>query len=87
MIYRAGILGILMAAGVYIFLLYLIMRSVRLASAVGLALSSILFYWVVSANFAVVLELPDRAIPFWSLCGMALSYVNNLTARKNKANG
>lgn len=39
---------------------------------------SIFIYWIVVSNFAVFLELPYNAIPFWSFLGVTAAYCDQL---------
>jgi len=75
-IYRAGILGILFIAAIFISLFRMIKRSIKLKSVTGVLLCGILINWLVAANFLPILELPYNAIPIWSLFGMTLAYLN-----------
>ncbi len=77
-VYRAGIVGILMIAGFFVSLFSLIKKFIEKRAVTGLLLVSILIFWIVVASFLVVLELPYQAIPFWALFGIALSYSKTL---------
>ncbi len=74
-IYRAGVLGVLMLFGILVFLFFMVSTAVKRRSMEGLLLLSILIYWLVLSNFLVVLELPYQAIPFWTLFGMIFAYL------------
>lgn len=77
-IYRAGIIGVIIIAGFFIVLFSLTKEFIQKRVATGLLLVSILIYWIVVASFLVVLELPYQAVPFWALFGIALSYSKTL---------
>jgi O-antigen ligase len=72
MIYRAGIIGLVLILGIIGTLFYLTRVFLRFRSLCGILLVSVLLYWLVVANFLVVLELPYQAIPFWSFWGLAM---------------
>ena len=73
-IYRAGILGILLI-GILFFMVgkltrdFLVMGSVEGGFLVGG-----LVYWLVLSNFFVILEFPYNAIVFWTLFGITWAY-------------
>jgi hypothetical protein len=73
-LYRSGVVGLLFIVVV----LGLFIRMVRLFivhnSVNGILLSSTLLSWLIFPNFAVVLELPYFAIPFWCLFGVTMKY-------------
>ena len=74
--YRAGIIGIFFI----IFILALFVKTVKnlvhIRDIKGVLLSSALLYWLILANFVVLLELPYFAIPFWSLYGLWVAYAD-----------
>jgi len=74
-IYRAGILGFLFVAAIFIGLFRMIKKSTKLKSVTGILLCGILINWLVIASSLPILELPYNAIPFWSLFGMTLAYL------------
>ena len=78
MIYRAGILGFLIVIAIFISIAYLTVRFIKLKSLTGILLIGVLSYWIIMANFGVVLELPYQAIPFWSLSGLTLAYLKRI---------
>lgn len=72
-IYRSGLIGLISI----ILLIKLIMQTAAKFlkdRRQGLILVAALTYWIVAANFMVILELPFFAIPFWSLFGITLAY-------------
>ena len=81
-IYRAGIVGVLIIAGFFIVLFSLTKEFIQKRAVTGLLLLSILIFWIVVASFLVVLELPYQAIPFWALFGIALAYRKTLEGVK-----
>jgi hypothetical protein len=72
MVYRAGIVGLVIILGIIGTLFYLTRVFLQSQSLSGIIMVSILLYWLVVANFLVVLELPYQAIPFWSFWGLAM---------------
>ncbi|MFH1777638.1 MAG: hypothetical protein ABH952_08805 [Candidatus Omnitrophota bacterium] len=73
-IYRAGVAG-----GIFIIVLWgvfirLVISVFKKRDIIGILLSTILFFWLVVANFEVIYELPYFAIPFCSLFGVALKH-------------
>jgi len=75
MIYKTGAIG-----GLFILVLLgmitdLIRKSLKAKSVTGILLCAILIFWIVVANFLLIFELPYNAIPFWTLLGMALAYL------------
>jgi hypothetical protein len=81
-IYRAGIIGVLLIAGFFIALFSLVKTFIQERAVTGLLLVSILIFWIVVASFLVVLELPYQAIPFWALFGIALAYGKTLKSMR-----
>ncbi len=73
-IYRAGLVGVVLIAGIFYCWGRMVYRFIRFRSLEGLLLCAILLYWLVVAAFSVTLELPYQAIPFWSLWGAAAAY-------------
>jgi hypothetical protein len=82
MIYRAGIIGVLLILTVFWVFFKMVTISIRLKTVNGILLCSILLNWLIAANFMLVLELPYTAIPFWSLFGMTFCYLKNVEKRK-----
>jgi len=71
-VYRAGILGILLVGVILGLLFRLMLRVTKLRSLSGILLCAALINWLAAANMLVILELPYTAIPFWSLFGVGL---------------
>lgn len=82
-VYRFGIVGIILILFIFSILFTMIKIALRSKSFSGLLLCGALINWLIAANFMIILELPYSAIPFWSLFGMTLSYLTNL---ENKVN-
>lgn len=72
--YRSGIIGLLFITGIWICFINTVKTFISYRNTKGVLLSSVLLYWLIVANSAVVLELPYFAIPFWSLFGLTLKY-------------
>lgn len=72
--YRSGIIGLLFITGIWICFINTVKTFIGYRNTKGVLLSSVLLYWLIVANSAVVLELPYFAIPFWSLFGLTLKY-------------
>lgn len=75
LIYRAGIIGLLMIAVIITLLLRFTIISLRNRSLMGILLTGILINWFIAANFLEVMEMPYSAIPLWSLFGLAFAYL------------
>jgi len=80
MIYRAGLLGAIFIVFIFSGVGFLTVKFIHLRSRTGIILTSMLVFWMVTANFLVILELPYNAIPFWSLFGMTFAYFHSLKA-------
>ncbi len=78
MIYRGGLVGIILAVGLWAVAIFLAKQFIAVKSLTGICFTSILIYWLTISNFLVVLELPHYAIPFWSLYGITLAYYRSL---------
>lgn len=76
-LYRAGVIGILFIFVLISLFIWLVKNFVKLHDIKGILLSSALVYWLIFPNFAVVLELPYFAIPFWCLFGITLRYAHH----------
>lgn len=74
-IYRTGIIGILFIITILFLLFKITKESIQRKSITEMLLCAALIYWLVAANFLVILELPYNAIPFWSLLGVTLAYI------------
>ncbi|MFH0754644.1 MAG: O-antigen ligase family protein [Candidatus Omnitrophota bacterium] len=77
-LYRSGLLGFLLIGALFFAFGSALIVFVRLRAWQGVLLSAAVLYWLVAANFVLVLELPYYAIPFWSLCGAMLAYKKQL---------
>ncbi len=75
-VYRAGVFGVAVVVGICAALGGLIRVFVRRRDPVGAILVAVLIYWLVLAQFLVILELPYFAVPFWSLFGMTWAYAH-----------
>jgi len=77
-IYRAGIIG----AGLLALFLWQLAEMAKIflreRSVTGCLLMGVLIYWMVLANFLVILELPYFAIPFWSIFGITFAHYHQL---------
>ena len=69
-IYRAGIVGLLFVITVWCIFIKMGREFIKSKNFRGVFLISILVYWLIIANFMVILELPYFAIPFWSFLGI-----------------
>ncbi len=77
-IYRAGIIGVIVILALFVLLGKMIKKSIQCRSLPGILLCGILVNWLVAANFLLILELPYTAIPIWTLFGMTYAYVQSL---------
>ena len=80
-IYRAGIWGGIFIFGFFTFFVVMMRDLIRLRSLTGGILLSVFVYWIILANFLVILEFPHYAIPFWTLLGLTGAYRNTLLKR------
>jgi len=74
MLYRSGIVGSLFILIILALFIRMTLVFIRARSIKGILLISAILYWLIIANFMVILELPYFAIPFWSLFGVTLRY-------------
>lgn len=81
-LYRAGLIGILFIIGIFLTLFKMIKKALLCNSIIGVALCAIFINWIVAANFMPLFEMPYFAIPFWSLFGMSLAYIENECVNK-----
>jgi hypothetical protein len=72
--YRAGIIGLLFILFIWYLFVKLSVDFIKNKDLGGTFLCTALFYWLIIANFEVILELPYFAIPFWSLFGITFAY-------------
>jgi O-antigen ligase len=77
-IYRGGIVGILLIIFMFLALINMIKKFSRMRSVPGGILLSVIIFGFISANFLVFLELPYTAIPFWFIFGVILAYSQEL---------
>lgn len=82
MIYRGGIVGLLLVGAIIGVLAYLIRGFLKHRSVWGGLLVASLMYWIGISNFLVFLELPYNAIPFWTFFGMTFAYYQTLEKGK-----
>jgi len=74
MIYRSGIVGVVMVF-LILFLWFGLLRDFYLLKDhIGILLCGILLNWIVSANFFLIFELPYTAIPVWTIWGITEKY-------------
>ena len=78
MIYRAGVIGVVLILFYLGVVLRMIRRAIARKSLMGVLLCGILINWFVAANFMPILELPYTAVPIWLLFGMIYAYVTGL---------
>ena len=74
-IYRSGIIGVILLGFVFVLLIKIIKKSLSQKKAIGIFLTAIIINWFVAANFLEIFELPYTAIPLWSLFGMTYAYL------------
>ncbi len=79
-IYRSGILGLVLLGAFFYMMCRLIRDFYKLNSIEGGFLAGGLIYWLVLSNFFVILEFPYNAIIFWTLFGITWSYCKCLKA-------
>lgn len=73
-LYRSGLVGLLLITGLCVFLLRMIGGWLKQKNVTGLLLCGSILICFVAANFLVVLEAPYSAIPIWTLYGMTVRY-------------
>lgn len=73
-IYRTGIVGILLIFSLLVILFKMIKHFILVKSFTGILLCGIIINWFVAANFLVIFELPYTAIPIWTIYGMTFAY-------------
>ncbi|MCX5782778.1 MAG: O-antigen ligase family protein [Elusimicrobia bacterium] len=83
-VYRAGVLGIVFIAAIIIVFVRILIGFIRLKNVQGLILMSVILYWLMMANFLVILELPYFAIPFWIFVGATFKYYDGLRGGRVK---
>lgn len=83
-IYRTGIIGLLLIVSLLTILFRMIQRFIAIKSLTGILLSGIIINWFVAANFLLTFELPYTAIPIWTIYGMTFAYYHEVK-EKNTA--
>lgn len=76
--YRAGIFGLLIIFMIVHLFISILKDFIRYRSVKGILLLSVLLYWLIMANFLLILEFPYYAILFWSIFGMTFAYAQDL---------
>jgi len=84
MIYRTGIIGILLIFSLGAILLRMIIQFIRSKSFTGILLCAIIINWFTAANFLLIFELPYTAIPLWTIYGMTLAYYHSLMKGRHR---
>ncbi|MCK5178707.1 MAG: hypothetical protein KAR32_04190, partial [Candidatus Omnitrophica bacterium] len=85
-VYRAGIIGVVLIFSLLTVLFRMIKRFMVLKSFTGVLLCGIIINWFVAANFLLILELPYTAIPIWSIFGITYAYVGQLKLSTSAGN-
>jgi hypothetical protein len=80
-IYRTGIVGVLLIGTLFIQLFRMVKEFMRRKSVIGILLSAAIINWLVATNFLLIWELPYTAIPFWSIVGITFAYFHDLCGR------
>lgn len=78
LIYRGGIIGLIIIGFIIYSIVIMTRVFLRARSWRGGLLISFLIYWIVMAQFGVILELPYNAIVFWTLFGITWVYHGQL---------
>lgn len=81
-IYRAGLIGIILFIVLFINISEMVFIFLRFKSRRGIALITVIFFWLVICFFSETLELPYYAIPFWSFYGLTLSFAHYIRKEK-----
>ncbi len=84
MVYRAGILGFIFVIFIFYGLVDLTKKFITAQSVEGIVLVAALIYSAFIAFFLVFLELPQYAIPFWSLYGLTFGYSQYLITKSSQ---
>ncbi|OGX23487.1 MAG: hypothetical protein A2Y03_04905 [Omnitrophica WOR_2 bacterium GWF2_38_59] len=74
LLYRGGIVGVFFIVCVFVILFRMIKYFIIERLLSGILLCSVIIYWMVSANFLTIFELPQYAIPFWIIFGFTFAY-------------
>lgn len=75
LIYRAGLIGLLMIATIIILIAFFTIASIRNRSLNGILLTGALISWFIPAFFLDILQMPYSAIPLWGLFGLTGAYL------------
>lgn len=73
-IYRTGIIGVILLLMLLKYLIRMVISFLRTRDVIGILLCSIIINWFVAANFLLILELPQMAIPLWTIIGFTAYY-------------
>ncbi len=76
MIYRAGILGLLIVIVNFMLMIRLVGKFIKARDFCGIILLSVLVYWSMVTMFSVTLELPYNAVFYWCVFGFIMAYAN-----------
>ena len=88
LLYRGGILGLILIISLFMVVINLIKRFIALRSLTGIFIMATFVYWMTIMTFLVFLEFPYNAIPLWSLLGMTLAFCERQEKlSKNKTMG
>lgn len=80
-IYRAGLVGIILIIVLFINTLKMAAIFLKRRSFKGAALITIVIYWLTACFFTEILELPYYAIFFWSIYGVILSFAHSVRSK------
>ena len=78
LVYRAGVIGLFIVGVIFFIFISITRIFIEKRSVTGILLSTAIIYWMVMANFLLILELPYYAIVFWSIFGLSCRYAYNL---------
>lgn len=84
LIYRGGIIGVIVIGFILFSIIIMTMDFLRARSWRGGLLISVLVYWIINAQFGLILDLPYNAIIFWTLFGITWVYRNKFIAASVK---
>jgi len=82
-IYRMGIVGIILIVCFLTILFHMIKEFISAKSLTGVLLCGIIINWFAAANFLLIFELPYTAIPIWTLFGLTYAYFSELKLSTN----
>ncbi|MFH1772661.1 MAG: hypothetical protein ABH872_07590 [Candidatus Omnitrophota bacterium] len=86
-IYRTGIIGIILIINLFAVLFRMVKVFIKEKSFTGISLVSIIVYWLTVALFYVTFGMPYSAVFFWSLFGATMAYSRQLRERNRKVTG